>query len=76
MKIDWPKFILTIVLTMTLVVVFLLFLMGCTTTGGVATSVNDEVSSLKCVGFCDLTITDRNAEIKGEVDLIKAEKKK
>ena len=54
----------------------LLLLTGCTTTGEVATSADDEVSSLKCVGYCDLTITDRNIEIQGQVDLQKAENEK
>ena len=50
---------------------WLILLTGCTTTGEVATS--DEASKLKCVGYCDLTITDRNVEVKSEVDLKKVE---
>ena len=52
---------------------FLLLLTGCTTTGEVVTSADDEVSRLRCVGYCDLVITDRNIEIQGKVDLQKAE---
>ena len=51
----------------------LLLLTGCTTTGEVATSADDEVSSLRCLGYCDLVITDRTVEVKGQVDLQKAE---
>ena len=49
-------------------------LTGCTTTGEVATS--DEASKLKCVGYCDLVITDRNVELRGEVEIKEEENDK
>ena len=76
MNINWPKLIgcvVAVVVGLFWAVVLVAMLTGCTTTSEVATRADDEASSLKCLGYCDLTITDRNIEIQGHVDLQKAE---
>ena len=42
---------------------FILLLAGCVTEGEVSGKTRHEASTLQCVGYCDLSITDRNAEV-------------
>ena len=42
---------------------FILLLAGCVTEPELSGEARHEQSQLKCVGYCDLVITDKNAEI-------------
>ena len=42
---------------------FILLLTGCVTEQGASVDLQHEHSQLKCVGYCDLLITDKNAEV-------------
>lgn len=73
MKIDWPRFILTIVITMVLVVALML-LAGCNTQA--EQSSDDDTKQIHwCVGACMFgRHATRNEETQAEIKVEKTEK--
>ena len=50
---------------------FILLLTGCVTERESAVDLSNEHKQLKCIGYCDLLITDKNIEVKtnGKIDV-------
>ena len=57
------------ILTFSAMMLAILLLAGCATEQGLSGEARHQASTLQCVGYCDLTITDKTAGVTADVKL-------